>query len=53
MDVWIKPTNENKLFFINTLLCMKYSDREVAQLYEEDFTQPFIGNFGSEGNDID
>ena len=53
MDVWIEPTNENKLLFINTLLCMKYSEREVAQLYEEDFTLPFIGNFGSEGSDID
>jgi hypothetical protein len=53
MDVWIAPTNENKLLFINTLLCMKYSEREVAPLYNEDFTQPFIGNFGSEGSDID
>ena len=53
MDVWIAPTNENKLLFINTLLCMRYSEREVAALYEEDFTQPFIGSFGSEGNDID
>jgi hypothetical protein len=53
MDVWIAPTNENKLLFINTLLCMKYSEREVAPLYNEDFTQNFIGNFGSEGSDID
>lgn len=53
MDVWIAPTNENKLLFINTLLCMKYSEREVAPLYQEDFTLPFIGSFGSEGNDID
>ena len=53
MDVWIAPTNENKILFINTLLCMQYSEREVAALYEEDFTIPFIGNFGSEGNDID
>lgn len=53
MDVWIAPTNENKLLFINTLLCMKYSEREVAPLYQEDFTIPFMGNFGSEGNDID
>ena len=53
LDVWIAPTNENKLLFINTLLCMKYSAREVAPLYEEDFTLPFIGSFGSEGSDID
>jgi len=53
MDVWIEPTNENKLLFINTLLCMKYSKKEVALLYQEDFTQPFVGSFGSEGSDID
>jgi hypothetical protein len=53
MDVWIAPTNENKLFFIHTLLCMQYSEKEVAALYEEDFTEPFVGSFGTEGNDID
>lgn len=53
MDIWIAPTNENKLLFINTLLCMKYSEREVAPLYPEDFTRPFVGSFGSEGCDID
>lgn len=53
MDVWIAPTNENKKLFIQTLLCMKYSENEVSVLRNEDFTIPFIGNFGSEGNDID
>ncbi len=53
MDVWIEPTNENKLLFIKTLLCMKYSEREVAPLHQEDFTQPFMGTFGSDGSDID
>lgn len=53
MDVWIAPTNENKTLFIQTLLCMKYSENEVSVLRNEDFTIPFIGNFGSEGNDID
>ena len=53
MDVWIAPTKENKLLFINTLLCMKYSEREVDLLYQEDFTQPFVGSFGSEGSNID
>ena len=32
---------------------MKYSDSEVSILNEEDFTIPFVGNFGSVGNDID
>lgn len=53
LDVWIAPTIENKAKFIDTLLCMKYSEREVAPLKDEDFTQPFIGHFGTPGNDID
>ncbi len=53
MDVWIAPYNENKLAFINTLLCMKYSADEVAFLHNEDFTQPFVGNIGSAENTID
>src|SRR5438477_5635521 len=43
MDIWLAPTNENKQLLINTLLCMKYSATEVAPLYDEDFTKPFIG----------
>jgi len=53
MDVWIAPTNENKQAFINTLLCMKYSETEVASLHKEDFTKPFVGNIGSAENTID
>lgn len=32
---------------------MQYSEKEVAALDEEDFTEPFVGSFGTEGNDID
>jgi hypothetical protein len=53
MDVWLAPTNENKLAFINTLLCMNYSSREVAPLYNEDFTSYFVGNIGSTESRID
>lgn len=53
MDVWIEPINENILLFIKTLLCMKYSERVVSALNEEDFTQPFMGTFGSNGSDKD
>ena len=53
MDVWLKPTNENKKAFINTLLCMKYSDSEVASLYNEDFTKAFVGTIGSADSEID
>lgn len=47
MDVWLAPTNENKLAFINTLLCMKYSESEVAPLHDEDFSSYFMGTIGS------
>jgi hypothetical protein len=53
MDVWIAPTNENKAAFINTLLCLKYSDNEVSPLINEDFTKPFMGSIGSSDNTID
>jgi hypothetical protein len=53
MDVWVAPTNENKIVFINTLHCMKYAEDEVACLYDEDFTQPFIGHFGTAASNID
>ena len=53
MDVWIAPTNENKLAFINTLLCMKYSKDEVEHLLKEDFTKPFVSNIISAGARID
>jgi len=32
---------------------MNYSEAKVGPLYQEDFTQPFIGSFGTEANDID
>ena len=53
MDVWLAPTNENKQSFIDTLLCMNYSENEVAPLYNEDFTTYFVGNLGSGGARID
>lgn len=53
LDIWIAPANENKLAFIQTLLCMNYSKNEVAPLYEEDFTQPFVSAIGSEESTID
>lgn len=53
LDIWIAPTNENKLAFIQTLLCMNYSESEVALLHQEDFTQPFVSTIGSEKSTID
>ena len=53
LDIWLAPTNENKIAFVNTLVCMGYSNEEVNSLKEEDFTQPFIANIGSPNASID
>jgi len=53
LDIWLAPTNENKLVFIQTLLCMNYSEKEVADLYEEDFTQPFVTTVSGRTSAID
>lgn len=46
LDIWIAPTVENRQAFIDTLLCMNYSQNEVAPLLHEDFTKPFVGTIG-------
>lgn len=53
MDVWLQPTNENRDIFIKTLLCMNYSEQEVAPLLEEDFTQLFKATIGPYDASID
>jgi hypothetical protein len=53
MDVWLEPSGENKHAFINTLLCMKYTEQEVAPLYKEDFTKPFMVTIGALNSSID
>src|SRR6266700_6776906 len=53
MDIWLAPNNENKQKFIDTLLCMQYSENEVMPLHEEDFTKPFVGTVGSNEADLD
>jgi len=53
LDIWMAPTNENKLAFIQTLRCMNYSQTELAPLIEEDFTQPFVTSISGNGPSID
>jgi len=53
MDIWVAPDNQNRQSFINTLLCMNYSESEVAPLYNEDFSQPFVGSIGSADSIVD
>lgn len=47
MDIWIAPTNENKICFLNTLKCMGYSEQEIAPISEEDFSTYFMCSLGS------
>ncbi len=53
LDIWLAPTNENKLAFIQTLLCLNFSEAEVAALYEKDFTQGFVTSISGNGPSID
>ncbi|MGB8194612.1 MAG: hypothetical protein WCF67_21955 [Chitinophagaceae bacterium] len=53
MDIWIAPTNENKLCFLNTLSCMGYSENELSAIKEEDFTTYFMCSLGNPPHVID
>ena len=53
MDVWLAPTNENKKAFIDTLLCMNYSQEEVGTLHNEDFMSGFMGVISAGESPID
>lgn len=53
MDIWLAPTSQNRDAFIETLLCMGYSENEVAPLRKEDFTGHFIGTVGSADAKLD
>lgn len=53
MDIWIAPTNENKIFFLNALKCMGYSEVETNVIKEEDFTTYFMCSLGSRPDIID
>lgn len=53
MDIWIGPTNQNKEAFINTLLCMGYSENDTAIIRDEDFTKHFKCSLGELPDIID
>lgn len=53
MDAWIAPTNENKKCFLNTMLCMGYTESEFDDIKNEDFTTYFICTLGARPNVID
>lgn len=53
MDIWLAPTNENKVSFIKTLIDIGYTEEEVADLNNEDFTQIFKCSIGEMPYTID
>jgi hypothetical protein len=53
MDIWIAPTDANKQNFLNTLLCMGYSENEISDIKGEDFTTYFMCSLGSRPHVID
>ncbi len=53
LDVWIAPTNENKNIFLNTMLCMGYTENELNDIKNEDFTSYFMCSLGARPNVID
>lgn len=53
MDIWIAPTNENKISFIKTLQAMHYSHDEIMQIENEDFTTYFMCSLGIRPDVID
>ena|SRR6185312_1429877 len=53
MDIWIAPTNENKISFLNSLKCMGYPDDEIRRISDEDFTTYFMCTLGTRPYVID
>ncbi|MBD0288137.1 MAG: hypothetical protein ICV53_17485 [Flavisolibacter sp.] len=53
MDIWIGPTNENKICFLDTLKCMGYTNTELDVIKDEDFTTYFMCSLGSPPDVID
>ena len=53
LDIWIAPTNENKINFLNTLRCMHYDEDEISLIKNEDFTTYFVCTLGTRPYVID
>ena len=42
LDIWIAPTNENKLPFCQTLIDVGYTEEEIEDIKNQDFTRYFM-----------
>ncbi|MFN3850528.1 MAG: DUF6036 family nucleotidyltransferase [Spirosomataceae bacterium] len=41
-DIWIRPSNDNKLRFLKTLLAIDYTENEIAEIERQNFTEPQV-----------
>jgi hypothetical protein len=53
MDIWLAPTNQNRDRFYNVLLDLQYTDEEISDLKNEDFTTFFKCSIGEMPYTID
>jgi hypothetical protein len=53
MDIWLAPTNENRDLFYKVLLDLEYTEEEVSEYKNEDFTTFFKCEIGEMPYTID
>ena len=53
MDIWLAPTNENRYLFYNVLIDIGYTEEEISDYRNEDFTTFFKCSIGEMPYTID
>ena len=53
MDIWLAPTNENRDLFYCVLIDIGYTEEEISDYKDEDFTSFFKCEIGEMPNTID
>ena len=53
MDIWLAPTNENRNLFYKALIDIGYTEEEISDYKDEDFTTFFKCEIGEMPNTID
>jgi len=53
IDIWLAPTNFNRDAFYNVLLDLRYTEEEVSDIKQEDFTSFFKCTIGEMPDSID
>jgi len=53
MDIWLAPTNENRDNFFKVLIDIGYTEEEISDYTNEDFTTYFKCEIGEMPNTID